>query len=154
MCVAECNCGCVCSSLHQCLSRRGSGVQLEGHWLCSRTDEQHNTEIWTECRSLTLALIAEEDVFCFKFVSFCFKQNSEQYRHLNVTYIDGRKTNFPFKMVPKEDAAYLEFQTHTSGYSISQSTVHVTRDNYCSPLPHKHSRSVVQSANTVPLTAA
>ena len=63
------------------------------------------------------------------------------------------KNIFPLKMVPKADAAYLEFQTHTSRYSNSQSTVHITPDNYRSPLPHKHSRSVVHSVNTVPLTA-
>jgi len=38
-----------------------------------------------------------------------------------------QQTISSFKMVPKADAAYLEFRTHTSRYSDSQSTVHITR---------------------------
>jgi len=30
-------------------------------------------------------------------------------------------------MIPKADAAYLEFQKHISKYSKSQSTVHITQ---------------------------
>ena len=73
------------------------------------------------------ALITEEDVFCFKFVFLCFKQNSEQYRHFNLTYIDVRKIISSFKTVPTGDAAYLEFQIHISRDSNPQSTVHITR---------------------------
>ena len=42
-----------------------------------------------------------------------------------------------FKILPKADATYLEFQKHTNRYSNTQSTVHITTDSYCSPLPHK-----------------
>ena len=101
-----------------------SVVQLQQHWLCSRTDEQHNTESWNEHRALIWVLNTENNVFCFKFVFLCF---SKQYHHFNITYIDGRKIIFSFRMLLKPDAAYLEFQKHISWYSNTQCTVHITR---------------------------
>jgi hypothetical protein len=145
VCVAECNYGCCVEQFASVSSSRSSGVQLEEQWLCSRTDEQHNTEIWTKYRSLIWALITEEEVFCFKFVFLCFKQNSEQYLNWNVTYIDGRKIIFSYKMLPKADEAYLKFQKHVIRYSNSQSTVHITRWQLL--------LSVVHSVNTMLLTA-
>jgi len=40
-------------------------------------------------------------------------------------------------MVPTADIVYWTFQKHVSWYSNSQSTVHITGDNYCPLLPHK-----------------
>ena len=56
----------------------------------------------------------------------CFKQNSEQYRHLNITYIYVIKIIFSFKIKTKADGGYLEFQKHISRYSKSLSTIHFT----------------------------
>jgi len=47
------------------------------------------------------------------------------------------KKKISFKNEPKSDEVYLEFQRHISWYSNTQCTVHITSDNYCSPLPHK-----------------
>ena len=74
-----------------------------------------------------MSVIQEEGVFCFKCVLLYFKQYNEQYCHFNVSYIEGRKTIFSFKMVPKADAAYLEFQSHICRYSNPKSTVHIFR---------------------------
>jgi len=43
--------------------------------------------------------------------------------------------------------------THQETQYRSKYCSHYHSDNYCSPLPHKHSRSVVHSVNTVQLTA-
>ena len=127
VCAAECNCGRCVQQFASLSSSKGSGEQLEQHWLCSKIEEQHSTENSAEYSSLTWALITEEDVFCFKFVFLCFKQNCEQYRNFKVTYTDGRKKNSLSKLYPKADTAYLDFQTHISRYSNYQSTVHITR---------------------------
>ena len=100
VCAAECNCGCCVQQFASVSSSSGSGVQLEEHWLCSRSDEQHNTETWTKYMSMIWALITEEDVFYFKFVFLCFKQNSEQYRNWNVTCIGGSKSQNTFHVAP------------------------------------------------------
>ena len=55
---------------------------------------------------------------------------------------------FSFKTVPKADATYLEFR-NTSVYTANLNVLFTLPcDNYCSSLPHKHSRSVVHSVNT------
>jgi len=56
-------------------------------------------------------------------------------------------------MITKADEAYLEFQKHVITYSNSQSTVHITGDNYCSPLQDKTQSSCCAFGEPEPLTA-
>jgi len=121
VCVAKCNCGCCVQQFASVSSSRGSCVQLEEHWLCSRIDENHNTKIWTEYRALIWGLITEDNVFCFKFVFLCFKEYREKCSLYRCHQI------FSFKMVPTADIVYWTFHKPVSRYSNSQSTVHNTQ---------------------------
>ena len=96
----------------------------------------------------------EEDVFCFKCVFLCFKQNREQYRNWKLTYTDVSKNGFFVQNDSESGWSVLSIsETCHSIKWLSMYFSHYPGDNYCLPLPHKHSRSVVHSANTEPLTA-
>jgi hypothetical protein len=97
----------------------------------------------------------QEEVFCFKFVFLCFKQNTEQYCNWNGTCIDGIKMFLCSKCYRKQIKCTWNFRNTSVDTATLKVLFTLPGENYCSPLPHISSDGFffLLSVNTEPLTS-